>query len=250
MKVLKDFFIVLIALGSTATSLLAQSGAEDRFERARLAFENGDWPTAITTYNALLGEGVVTWSLHFNLGKSYFKNNEPGPAIFHYERAQVLNPSKQDIAQSIAEAQEQFNVPPLEMKNLERWARWLTPNQWMLLLAASVWIGLATFLLPALAKHPLFDTTLFHFARIMSIGCAVIAIAGFALTRSWYQEAIVIADEAMLKLSPTENSPEIRAIISGEKMSVSEVAREHVYVEAADGSTGWVILENIERLWM
>ena len=233
-----------------AITALAQSGADDRFERARLAFENGDWPTAITTYNALLDDGASTWSLHFNLGRSFFKNNEPGPAIFHYERAQLLAPTRAEIPAAIAEAQEAFNVQPVDLKNRERWARWLTPNHWILLLSISIWIALLSYLLPQLKKHRIFDSTLFHFTRVMSIVVAVIAIAGFSLSQPWYQEAIVTEEESILKLSPTSNSPEIRALLPGEKMRVSQIAREHAYVEAADGSAGWVPLEKLKQLWL
>ncbi|MGB0371699.1 MAG: tetratricopeptide repeat protein [Opitutales bacterium] len=241
--------IFLLATFVHGSDTPSASSVQGRFDRARLAFENGDWPTSITTYKTLLGDGINTWSLNFNLGTSYFKNNEPGPAIFYLERARILAPSNEEVKLQLAKVREEFSVPNYSLRTWERWARWFTPNFWIGFLCISGWVALIAILLPQIRNSSAFNSTPFHFTRIFSILFVAVGIAGFLVTKNWYSEGIITADEVTLKLAPTKHSPELRAILPGEKARIFKTEREHAYILAADGSKGWVSLEEIDKLW-
>lgn len=222
---------------------------EGRFARANLAFENGDWPSAIQMYSTILDAGVQSWALHFNLGKAFFKNNEPGPAVLHLEQARLLAPSNVEIRETLFEVREKFTIPSAKIPTWQRWARWATPNSWIVLLVTAGWITILAFSIPYIKTVRFFETTAFHFLRGFSLFCTVVGIAGFALTQDWYEEAVIFEESAYLKLAPTEHSPELRSLHPGELARIHKTAREHTFITTSDGSSGWVISENIQPLW-
>ena len=249
MKGLRQLLCILFLAGTPLVSW-ASEGFEGRFDRARAAFENGDWPSAITIYQGLLEDGAHTWALNFNLGKAYFQNNEPGPAIFHLERARAMAPLEAEIPETLAIVREKFTIPHTAPKSWQLWAQRLTPNHWISAVSLFFWIAIACILLPMIKRLSIFDTTAFHFLRIASILCIAFSAIGFSITRSWYQEAIITNDAVTLKLAPTSSSPLLRACIPGEKVLVLDSAREHVYIQLQDGTTGWLSAEDLQRVWL
>ena len=228
---------------------LESSSIQGRFDRARIAFENGDWPTAITTYQGLMTDGVQTWALNFNLGKSLYKNNEPGPAMFHLERARILAPNNSEIKELLSQVREDFDVPNYNLRTWERWARWFTPNFWIGTLSIAGWITLISFLLPQITKFSFYKTNGFYIIQVFSALFVIASTAGFLVTRNWYREGIVTDDEVTLKLAPTQHSPELRGMIPGEKTRIQKSARNHLYIVASDGSSGWIKAEHVDLLW-
>ena len=60
------------------------------------AYIRGDYAAAIEIYEALLRQGEAA-ELYYNLGNSYYKQEELGRAILNYERALLLQPGNADV---------------------------------------------------------------------------------------------------------------------------------------------------------
>ena len=61
------------------------------------AFIDERYSDAIRGYEEILTKEYVSAEVHYNLGNAYFKAGQIAPSILHYERAQKLAPSDEDI---------------------------------------------------------------------------------------------------------------------------------------------------------
>ncbi len=74
------------------TVALGSNGYEATFVDAGEAYAADDYTTAARLYEQLVEEGVVNSALFYNLGNTYYRMKQLGPAIANYERALQLEP--------------------------------------------------------------------------------------------------------------------------------------------------------------
>lgn len=89
MKYIISFFLSLICLGASASSLSQQADS---------AYNREAYAEAISLYNRSIAEEGVSTTLLYNLGNAYYRDNQLGKAIINYERALALDPSNKDAA--------------------------------------------------------------------------------------------------------------------------------------------------------
>src|SRR5690606_28583465 len=71
--------------------------ANDILKKAEIAYDSKKYSEAIKNYEQLVSEGYISYQLYFNLGNSYFRNNQLGKAIYYYELARKLEPNDEDV---------------------------------------------------------------------------------------------------------------------------------------------------------
>ena len=86
--------------------ILAMTGQETEWNFGNEAYREGDFEKAIAHYEQLITDGVRNGRVHYNLGNAYFKNEQLGPALLNYYRAEKLMPGDDDIRQNIEMANE------------------------------------------------------------------------------------------------------------------------------------------------
>ena len=93
--VMKQYVIFIIflfaSLSVNAQSLKAEADS---------AYINKEYAKAIELYESLLEQGE-SGEVYYNLGNSYFKQEELGKAILNYERALLLQPGNSDISANL-----------------------------------------------------------------------------------------------------------------------------------------------------
>ena len=77
---------------------------DDAFKLGNDAYLRGDYAAAISAYEHLQQEAVVSPELTFNLGNAYFRHNQLGPAIWAWERTLVLDPDHEDARYNLEQA--------------------------------------------------------------------------------------------------------------------------------------------------
>src|SRR6476620_8550682 len=84
-------------------SLLAFSSfGSDLLQKAEKAYDSKKYREAIASYEELLNDGYRSYQLYYNLGNSYYRNNELGKAIYYYELARKLEPDDEDVRINLA----------------------------------------------------------------------------------------------------------------------------------------------------
>ena len=84
-------FLILVAVP------LRGDSREGLFLQGNRLYEAGDYRKALESYAAIAAMGYESGPLYFNLGNCYYKLNETGQAILHYERAARLIPGDEDL---------------------------------------------------------------------------------------------------------------------------------------------------------
>lgn len=241
LKAAVSVFVILMA-----NSLLHAADRTALFHEGNSAYENGDYPAAIKAYEEALKQGH-TVAVHFNLGNAYLKNEQPGLAVLHYERALLLDPRNPDVRANLDETLSQYHVPEQEKRPLVEWAYHLSLDSWAWLAVACLWGCLLVLLLPKC--FGLKDTALQKVVALLFIAGLTACISGLAGYHLDRDRAIVTAQEAPLKVSPTENSPAGLYLQGGESIIPIREHNEHLLIEARNKQQGWLPKAQIARIW-
>jgi tetratricopeptide (TPR) repeat protein len=96
------------ALALAAVILSAGQARADRLDeawrRGNDAYLKGDYAAAVTAYEEVDRQGLLSADLSFNLGNAYFRKGALGPAIWAFERAVVLDPGDEDARFNLEQA--------------------------------------------------------------------------------------------------------------------------------------------------
>src|SRR3954464_14967206 len=76
---------------------VASYGTNELLRKAERAYDLKKYKEAITNYEQLIKDGYTSYQLYFNLGNSYYRNNELGKAIYYYELARKAEPNDEDV---------------------------------------------------------------------------------------------------------------------------------------------------------
>ena len=82
-------------LGLATAGVCAGQGAF--FDEGNQRYQEGDFDGALERYAQILDDGLESGELYYNIGNTYFKLGELGPAILYYERARRLMPGDGDL---------------------------------------------------------------------------------------------------------------------------------------------------------
>jgi tetratricopeptide (TPR) repeat protein len=233
-------FLFLLMLASPAVLAAGPSA----FDEANQHFKAGDFALAATAYEKLLATGGPRASVFYNLGNSYHRLGQYGPAILAYERARLLTPRDPDLlanlalARKAAAAFEETVVHP----RLDAVICYLSRNEWSWLVAgAALFLG-GLALLCGLVKLPRRGM---RQAALASAGFACLAIiAGSAclyLRRDESNRGIVLSENAAVHLSPFETAESLGTPGPGRIVHMRRESGGFHYVEVPGTALrGWL----------
>jgi hypothetical protein len=93
--------LLVVALGVGAARA---DRRDDAWRLGNEAYLHGDYAAAVTAYESLDSQGVVSGDLYFNLGDAYFRKGDLGRAIWSFERAVALDPGDEDARFNLDQA--------------------------------------------------------------------------------------------------------------------------------------------------
>jgi tetratricopeptide (TPR) repeat protein len=233
-------FLFHILLGSPAV-MAADTAC---FAEANARFKAGDFAVAATAYETLLANGGPRASVFYNLGNSYHRLGQYGPAILAYERARLLTPRDPDLlanlalARKAAAAFEETVVHP----RLDALICYPSRNEWSWLVAgAALFVG-GLALVCGLVNLPRRGM---RQAALASAGLASLAIAAGSaclyLRRDESNRGIVLSENAAVHLSPFETAASLGTPGPGRIVHMRKESGGFHYVEVP-GTTlrGWL----------
>jgi hypothetical protein len=127
-------------------SCLADEGSrvQEQFQVAQAKFESAQSPAdfleTAKMFEGILGQGIESGVVRFNLGNAYFRANEFGRSILNYRKAKLLMPTNPYVQANLEQA---ISLSPGRLpggsgtgwKNFLFWSDWLTPS-------AKIWVGI------------------------------------------------------------------------------------------------------------
>lgn len=224
------------------------------WDKANTAYINGDFRTAIDTYEQILSGGLGSVKLYYNLANAYFKEDRPGKAILYYRRALRLAPGNDDIRYnlSVAEARTKDDIVEIPEFFLVEWVRGvrhtMSCTAWSALSLASLACALALFLLYLLAQRLSLRKAGFY--------GTLLAFVLFVLT-TWFAagerremlddtQAVVMSASTAVKSSPDKSATDLFVLHEGTLVRVVSRLDGWCEVTIADGKKGWLACKTIE----
>lgn len=251
---MKRFFLIISLLLMVSVvwgqepQTLAQQGDE--------LYRHGQYDSALALYNEALAAGYTSAELHYNVGNTYYRLEQLGPAILHYERALRLKPSMKEAKENLALANSktQDRIVELPRLFLVNWyyalCTHITPKTWRviwLVLFALLAAAVATFMISR--ELPLRKAT-FSLAIAAGVLLLLATVLLVSSTRHYnaHAEAIVMEEAIAVRNSPEQQSLEKLILHEGAKVTVTESLAGWEKITLADGTTGWCESHNIERI--
>lgn len=239
-------FLFLIGLCSF-NSLTAQS-PETIFKEANKAYAAHQYEAAVEKYEQLLSKGYENSDLHYNLGNAYFRLNQIGWAILHFEKSVKLNPSNEDARFNlkIANLKVMSKIKPVEEFILVRWTRNILHifsfDTWAKTQVVLGFMALLFFIVYLFTSGVGLKKTGFYLGSISVVLLFITAILAWSaksdLQNSEY--GVIIENTSTVKSEPTEQSKELLTLREGVKFKRLEIVGKWHQIKLSDGTLGWI----------
>lgn len=241
---IKHKIIILILL---FTSLFSFSN-NDLQTKAEKSYSEKNYKEAITAYETLLKEGLVSYKLYYNLGNAYYKNNELGKSIYNYELAHKLQPNNQDVKTNLKIANEK-TIDKIESKEnffigaiKSGLVNSLSTNGWAWLSIFSLIGSLALAFLFFITNHLLLKRIGFFLSALSLIVFVGSMVLGFTAIndKQVTSFAIILNRESKINEEPNSVSKTKFNLHEGTKVSVLETNTDWTNIKLENGNEGWI----------
>lgn len=251
-------FLPLMAavwLGLLTAEVCAGQGAF--FDEGNQRYQAGDFDGALERYAQILDDGLESGELYYNIGNTYFKLGELGPAILYYERARRLMPSDGDLLANLelARSLTADEIAPLPGFWLFRAGGWwvgLVPRGALVWLVALAYLVAMTAVILVILRPA---TALAAWGRRLAIaGATVTLVLGLNLAVRELgigadEEAVIMAEETAVQSAPSDDSAlQIFAVHEGTKVRTDRRSDVWIEIILEDGKVGWVRADQLEPI--
>lgn len=257
MKTLMDIRLNII-LFFVLSAFTAHAGEDNNelFHRANEKYAQGDYTSAVTIYENILGSGKQASDVYFNLGNAYYRLNKIGLAILNYEKARKLSPDDEDIETNLtlANMKVEDKIESTPSSFLSHWVTGVgslaSERGWsiMLILVFSISIVLLVFYF--ISFHSTFKRLFFYLSVIgflFSIVTFSFALHQYRLLKQ-HNEAIVLAPSTTVRSSPDEKSTKLFVLHEGTKVFIIEQEDKWIKLKLSNGNVGWLPITDIGRI--
>ncbi len=251
--IMKKLILTILSI-VIASSLFSQPSAQ--MKEAERMYTANNYADAIKTYESILKQGYESAELYYNLGNSYYRNNEITKSILNYERAKMLAPNDEDIRFNL-ELANQFVVDKIEPLPRPFFVKW-----WHSLInsnSSGGWakISIICFILALIGASGYIFASSINLKKISFItGIVMIVISAFSFGFAGKQKAgitnhksaIVFTPTVTVKSSPDESGTDLFVVHEGLKVDIREELGNWYNIRIADGNSGWVKKINLEKI--
>jgi len=251
--IMKKLFIILFILCGT---LIANAQPEQLLKQANNYYTANDFDKAIKAYESILGQGLESSELYFNLGNACYKKGELTKAILYYERAKQLAPNDDDIQFNL-ELANQFvvdKIVPLPRPFFVKWGQSIlnmfSSNGWatisiLTFVVMLVFAGLFVFARTTSLKKLSFALGIF----VLAISLLAFVLAGKQKAKlARHNHAIIFSTTVTVKSSPDESGTDLFVIHEGVKVEIKEELGSWANIKLEDGNAGWVKKGTFEKI--
>ena len=222
------------------------------------AYRNQDFKTSINLYEQAVELGIsenrASAQIHYNLGNSYFRDNQLGKAILNYERALLLDPGNGDIRHNLrfANNRKVDRITPAGDIFLSNWFKSVrnlySSNAWATIAIITFVLFLLSIAVYIFVRVLWARKTAFYSGFVLFFFVIIFNIFSFSQKRERVRgdSAIVMVGAARVNASPDDNSNELFELHEGTKVRIRSSDGSWYEVEIDNGSVGWTRNENIE----
>jgi tetratricopeptide (TPR) repeat protein len=244
------FLVAAITSSSASADLI-----DEAWKRGNDAYFRGDYAAAVTAYEQLDRQAIVSADLYYNLGVAYFRQGTLGRAIWAFERALTFEPEDDDAKFNLLQARKVLERRIRDkIEGAERESTWIRA---VTFLAPSIqtWVFITLYLgcfvllflrlrAPGDSRDALGAT-----AAIFGVTAAlagILLLGRVALDRIPF--GIVLPDVVAVKEGADPNYRTSFELHAGLKVRLLEHDQEWLRIRLANGLEGWVRTQDVGRL--
>ena len=94
----KCFLILILPFMLTAQTFIDR---DDSFDKAAAAYTDNQFSQALTIYEEMYENDVVSFELYYNMANCYYRLADLGHAVLFWEKAALLDPKNQDLQHNL-----------------------------------------------------------------------------------------------------------------------------------------------------
>lgn len=226
------------------SSAQIQQNAPQLFLEANQAYEKGDYASAAQLYETVIGTGIYSGALYYNLGNCYTRQGEIGKALLNYRRAERLMPRDGDLKFNLKYVLDQTKdkIETKERVGLAGvfffWYYWLSLKElcYFFLFANLIFWVIALILLYK-------QNDGLRWIRIIAFCLLLIFGSSFgikAYTHKAIRHGVVISPEATVRSGNGTNHSPLFILHEGAEFRVRENAEGWMKISLPDGKMGWI----------
>lgn len=251
-KIFQSSFVVVVILLVNNLSFADQQ--ELLFDQGNQAYQDGDYESALKSYEDVLQMGFVSADLYYNLGNTFFKLGVNSKAILNYERALRLRPNDEDIQFNLQIANLSVidkipQIPELFYIKYFKQFRSIFSIQTLtivsLLLYLLFFLSLILWLISKRRKLRLILKYTFFTLLVVLIVFSFTFVSKILYLHK-NVEAIVMSTQVDVLSAPSESGTQIFTIHEGLKVKVTNVRNEWYEIRLSDGKEGWLQIKEVE----
>jgi tetratricopeptide (TPR) repeat protein len=239
---------LILWLSVLSSPAAIETNPSELFDKANHAFVESKYKEAISDYIRVIQQRGFSPNVLFNLGNAYFRDGQIGLAILSYERAQRLNPRDPDIAANLKRARVSAGVAVPEERWWQSMLTYLRQTEWAWL--ASLLLSLFCILATIRALRPNwiqwmgvsanFSVRAWRLILTLNGLVCFLAAACLAMSMQWRHEAVVIAKEGLVLISPYEKSNRVDSLPEGETVIAEKKHDRFIFIRYGKGQGGWI----------
>jgi tetratricopeptide (TPR) repeat protein len=249
-------FTLVLLLGAT----LRADSADADLEAANRAYIGGQYEDAAKLFQQIIETRGYSAPLCFNLANAEARAGHVGPALLNYERARYLAPGDRDIENNLQMTRKKAGLEPNSYRWWQLVLRGPSINQWLILLdgwlaliaLAIVTHAIAPRLAPSLGLPLATIGKIVKGVLFVSIPCflffSFVTLLAVATIQRAEAEAVVVAKDSLLRLSPFATAEKTGTLPEGELVTVQQRHNDYLWIEGRDHHSGWVQEKELEPI--
>lgn len=257
---MKHLYKIFILLCFACIPSMAMDMSKDSVDLLKMqadsAYANEDFENAERIYLQLAeqGESAV---ICYNLGCTYYRQDNIAKAVLWYERAAQLDPSDDDIRFNLAMARgktidriiprhEMFFVSAwktlMHSQSVTEWAYWAIGAFVMFLLLVALYIYCSAVYLRKVG---------FFGAIIAVLMCVLFNILASSLRNynNTHTAGIIMEPAVTVRSTPTKSGTDLFVVHEGTRVEIKDNSmRDWAEIQIADGKVGWIEKSTYEAI--
>jgi tetratricopeptide (TPR) repeat protein len=236
--------LCIIFLFVFSVSLSAQEG----LSQAEKAYDARRYKEAIGHYEDLVKKGYRSYQLYYNLGNSYYRNEDLGKAIYYYELARKLEPDDEDVRINLAiassktidkiDSKENFFISAVKSNLLSTFST----SAWAWLSIFAITLSCLLFFVFISSGSIAVKRVSLSLSSLLLIAFLVIYFLGYSAARAKYENkfAIILSKEVRVMNEPTAAASGKFSLHEGTKIRVVERNGDWLLIKLDNGNEGWL----------
>ena len=257
---MKNILQTLLLLLVFSQPLLATDMSRDSIDiiktEADSAYANEDFVRAEELYTILAHQGQSA-TVYYNLGCTYYRQDNIAKAVLWFERAAQLAPSDEDIRFNLAMARGKTIdriIPRHEMFFVSVWKTMMhshSVTQWANMAVAAFVLALLLVAMYVYCSSVPLRKTGFFGAIVALMLCLVFNLLAYNLRNynRTHTAGIVMEPAVTVRSTPTASGTDLFVIHEGTRVEIRDNSmRDWAEIQIADGKVGWIEKKTYEAI--